>query len=173
MNCPGCGVSLVGGMKVCPRCKFDTSKPDGGELFKKYQEEKEIENRKIEEKKRESEELLKRNMELAATFMETTGYTFEGYRITAYKGIVSGEIVLGTGFLSELSAGLSDIMGNSSSAMGGKISTAKQAALRDLKINCIKRGANAVIGVDLDFMTIGANMIVACASGTAVLVEKE
>lgn len=105
-------------------------------------------------------------------FMSTTGYNFDGYAITKYVGIKSGEVVLGTGIFSEFSAGISDLFGTKSLTMANKLTEAKNAALSKLIDNCILVNANAVIGVDIDIMTIGTNMIVACANGTAVIIKQ-
>ena len=106
------------------------------------------------------------------SFLSTTTNSFEGYRITQYIKIESGEVVLGTGLFSEFSASLSDMLGTANSSFGNKLEQAKAIAMEKLKENCILDGANAVVGVDLDILTIGSNMIVACANGTAVKVEK-
>lgn len=105
-------------------------------------------------------------------FMETTGFSFEGYRIAEYKGIRSGEVVLGTGFLSEFSAGINDLFGTASNSMAAKLTAAKDAALEKLKENCLYANANAVIGVDIDISIMSQNMILASANGTAVRIEK-
>lgn len=105
-------------------------------------------------------------------FKSTTGFDFNGYDIVKYIGIKSGEVVLGTGMFSEFSAGMSDLLGTKSQTMANKLTEAKNAALTKLIDNCVEVGANAVIGVDIDIMTIGANMIVACANGTAVVIER-
>ena len=106
-------------------------------------------------------------------FKETTGYSFEGYRIVEYLGIKSGEVVLGTGFLSEFSASIGDLFGARSETMANKFTEAKEAALKRLKKNCLSVNANAVIGVDLDISVMASNMIMACANGTAVRIKKE
>ena len=107
------------------------------------------------------------------SFIETTGFTVEGYDIENYLGIISGEVIMGTGFLSELSAGLNDLFGTVSNTMTSKLTEAKKRALEELKQNCLNVGANAVIGVDIDISTIGQNMILACANGTAVIIKKK
>lgn len=105
-------------------------------------------------------------------FLETTGFSFEGYKIIEYRGIRSGEIVLGTGFLSEFSAGINDLFGTASNSMASKLTAAKNAALEKLKESCLLANANAVIGVDIDISIMGQNMILACANGTAVRIEE-
>lgn len=145
-----------------------------------YQENaNEIQAEKIKENEAEKERQQKlREQALAEwdtnkkAFMETTGFSFEGYRIVEYRGIRSGEVVLGTGFLSEFSAGINDLFGTASNTMAAKLTTAKSAALEKLKENCLLLNANAVIGVDIDISIMGQNMILACANGTAVRIEK-
>ena len=104
-------------------------------------------------------------------FLTTTGFSFETHKIISYLGIKSGEVVLGTGFLSEFAASVADGAGIESNLMAAKLARAKDSALDKLIYRCIDSGANAVIGVDLDFTILGHNMIVACANGTAVKVE--
>ena len=102
----------------------------------------------------------------------TSGYNFEGYKITEYKNMVSGECALGTGFLSEFSASVSDLFGSSSSAFSEKMYTAKEEALKIMKNRCAQLGCNAIIGVDYDYITFTNNMIGVIANGTAVKIEK-
>ncbi len=123
-----------------------------------------IDREKIEEKAKEYE--LKKN------FKYTTGYTFDGFGIIEYMDIISSEVVLGTGIFSEVAAQIDDFLGETSSPLEKKLSEAKRAAKEKLKIKAMDEGANAVIGVDFDIMTIGNNMIVVSASGTAVVIEK-
>ena len=102
----------------------------------------------------------------------TTGYNFEGYVITNYIGILSAEVVLGTDVFSTFSAGVSDIYESESNAAASKITMAKASALRKLKEKCYDAGANAIIGVDFDMMTIEHKTIVVCANGTAVKISE-
>lgn len=102
----------------------------------------------------------------------TTGFHFQGYEIIKYCGLVSGEVVLGTGFLSEFSAGFSDFFGSASNQFAEKMVRAKGAAKKKLIDNVIDAGGNAVIGVDFDYITFGNNMIGVSANGTAVVVKK-
>lgn len=106
-----------------------------------------------------------------ANILTTTGFNFEGYRITAYLGIITGESVLGTGFLSSFNAGWSDIFGTHSQKYQEKLKKAKDDALILLRKEADDVGANAVIGVDLDYNTFSADIIGVIASGTAVRIE--
>lgn len=105
------------------------------------------------------------------TLQTTTGYNFEGYSITQYLDIVNSECIIGTGFLSELSASIDDIFGTSSNAFENKLDQARQQAITKLKTKTIHIGGNAIIGVDFDYVTFANNMIGVIASGTAVIVE--
>lgn len=105
--------------------------------------------------------------------MLTTGYSFHGYKITKYINIVQSEIVLGTGFLSEISATVTDTLGISSATMANKLSEAKYEVQYKLIRKSIKSGANATIGIDFDITTLRNNILVVSATGTAVVVEQE
>ena len=104
--------------------------------------------------------------------MITTGYNFEGYRILEYKGVVSGETVIGTGFLSELFASSSDLFGMESNSFSGKMRKVKESALVKLKAQSVQSGGNAIIGVDFDYINFSNNMIGVSANGTSVVVKK-
>lgn len=98
----------------------------------------------------------------------TTGFSFYGYNIVAYHGLVSGEIVLGTGFLSEVTASFADMLGVQSDSFAKKMKSVKLAAQEQLIKNAAAVGGNAIIGVDYDYITFGNNMIGVSANGTAV-----
>ena len=103
----------------------------------------------------------------------TTGINFEGYKITKYHGIVSGEAVLGTGFLSELSASVDDFFGNTSNAFSNKMKSAKDIATNIMVSQSIANGGNATIGINFGYITIGKNMFGVSVNGTSVTIEKE
>lgn len=115
---------------------------------------------------------LRTAYDLRKSFMLTTGFGFEGYKITRYLNLASGEAVLGTGLLSELSAAINDVTGTFSNQFSHKIIQAKRRAVQMLTDRCINQGANAVIGVSIDVTTMGQNMIMVSADGTAVFVER-
>lgn len=104
-------------------------------------------------------------------YLLTTGYDFEGYKIEKYIRVVSGTIVLGTGFLSEFSASVSDLLGTTSEVFAEKLEIAKDAAVKQLIDKSVNLGGNAVIGVDFDYIIFSNNMIGVVANGTSVLVE--
>lgn len=104
--------------------------------------------------------------------MLTTGYNFERYRIVDYKGVISGETVLGTGFLSEFSSSLSDFFGTEASRFSNKLEKAKDAAKDRLIERSVSLGGNAIIGVDFDYIMFENNMVGVIANGTSVIIEE-
>lgn len=120
----------------------------------------------------EHQRLLAELQKKASTLKVTTGYTFEGYRIIDYKGIVSGETVIGTGLLSEFLSSVDDVFGTESNSFSGKMRKVKETALTKLKFQSVQAGGNAVIGIDFDYLTFSSNMIGVSANGTAVVIEE-
>lgn len=102
----------------------------------------------------------------------TTGYYFDGYRIKGYNGVISGSVVLGTGFLSEFGASISDLFGSQSELFSDKLETARELALKNLVKKSAQNSGNAIIGIDFDYITFSNNMIGVVANGTSVVVEK-
>lgn len=139
-------------------------------------EEKEKKNfaREEEERKRKifEAQVNQQFIENLKQFKTTTGYDFQGYTIENYLGIVSGEVVLGTGFISEFTASFSDLFGTYSNTFSEKMRSAKEAALNVLIKNAMMKGANAIIGVDFDYLTFSNNIMGVSANGTAVVIKK-
>lgn len=104
-------------------------------------------------------------------FIVTTTPTIDGYRIKKYLGIVSGEAALGTGIVSELFASIADSFGTNSLMFSNKVNAAKNEALEIMIHSALMKGATAVVGVNLDLEVTNANMFIAGANGTAVIVE--
>lgn len=102
----------------------------------------------------------------------TNGFNFENYRIVSYNGPVSGEIVLGTGFISEISATFSDFFGLKSQEFADKMTSAKRAALEKMIINSAEKKGNATIGLNYNYINFTGNMIGVSANGTSVTIEK-
>lgn len=103
----------------------------------------------------------------------TTTNTVEGKRILEYKGIVFGEVVAGVNFVKDFAAGLTNIFGGRSGSYEEELIQAREEALEELKNRASIVGANAVVGVDIDYEVLGTgnNMLMVIASGTAVLTE--
>lgn len=103
----------------------------------------------------------------------TTTNTIEGRRIVEYKGLVAGEAILGANLFRDLFASIRDIVGGRSGSYEKVLNDARQTAVGEMTDKAAELGANAVIGVDLDYETIGSNgsMLMVTAAGTAVRVE--
>ncbi len=103
----------------------------------------------------------------------TTTPSIEGHRITDYRGIVTGEAIMGANVVRDIFAAVTDIVGGRSGAYEEKLKDARMTALAELEDQARALGANAVVGVDLDYEVIGSNgsMLMVSASGTAVVVE--
>ena len=103
----------------------------------------------------------------------TTTNTIESHRITDYKGIVVGEAILGANVFRDFFAGITDVLGGRSGSYEKSLNEARETALRELEDRAREAGANAVVGVDLDYEVIGkeGSMLMVSASGTAVTVE--
>lgn len=98
----------------------------------------------------------------------TTTPSVEGRKITAYKGIVVGEAIMGANVVRDLFASITDIVGGRSGAYESKLQDARDTALNELEQRAASLGADAVVGVDLDYEVVGQSMLMVSASGTAV-----
>lgn len=104
----------------------------------------------------------------------TTTSTIDGYRVTGYVGLVTGEAILGADLFKDLFAGIRNIVGGRSAAYEKELSNAREIALAELEERARQLGADAVIGIDLDYEVIGQNgsMLMVSASGTAVRLQQ-
>ncbi len=102
----------------------------------------------------------------------TTTHTIEGSPIREYKGIVTGETIIGANAIKDFMAGLTDFFGGRSSTYEKVLIEAKNTALAEMKQRAQAMGANAIVGIDLDYETLGNNggMLMVTASGTAVVI---
>jgi len=100
----------------------------------------------------------------------TTTPSIEGKTIKAYIGIVSGEVIMGTNIFKDLLAGIRDVVGGRSASYEQELIRAKETAVEEMKQRAAALGANAVVGVDLDYEVLGQSngMLMVSASGTAV-----
>ena len=103
----------------------------------------------------------------------TTTSSIEGKSITRYCGIVTGEAVLGANLFKDLFAGIRDLVGGRSATYEKELQRARDVALSELEERAASLGANAVVGIDLDYEVLGQNdgMLMVSATGTAVVVE--
>lgn len=102
----------------------------------------------------------------------TTTPTIEGQPIREYKGIVTGETIIGANFMKDLFAGIRDIIGGRSGSYEKVLREAKDTALAEMEQRAASMGANAVVGIDVDYETVGqsGSMLMVAVSGTAVVI---
>lgn len=99
----------------------------------------------------------------------TTTPTVDGRGISQYVGIVSGEAILGANIIKDLFAGVRDIVGGRSGAYETELRKAREIALQEMTAEAQRLGADAILGVDLDYETVGqGSMLMVTATGTAV-----
>ncbi|WP_085907758.1 YbjQ family protein [Kiloniella majae] len=97
--------------------------------------------------------------------------SIEGKRIVAYKGIVSGDAIVGANFVKDFFAKVTDVLGGRAGGYEKALRGAKNHAMDDMIEQAHEAGANAIIGVDLDYESIGGSMLMVSANGTAVVLE--
>ncbi|MFQ2103719.1 heavy metal-binding domain-containing protein [Aeromonas rivipollensis] len=102
----------------------------------------------------------------------STTPTLEGKAIREYRGIVVGEAILGANIFKDLFAGIRDIIGGRSGAYEKELARAREIAFEELKERALALGANAVVGIDIDYEVVGQNgsMLMVSISGTAVVI---
>lgn len=103
----------------------------------------------------------------------TTTPSMEGRKVTRYCGVVAGEAVLGANVFKDMFAGIRDIVGGRSGSYEKELRKARKIALDELAEQARELGANAVVGIDIDYEVLGEKngMLMVSASGTAVIVE--
>lgn len=103
------------------------------------------------------------------TMIMTTTSTLDGHEITEYLGICIGETILGANIVRDFMASITDIVGGRSTAYEQSLRQARDMAMQEMVQEAQSRGANAVIGIDIDYETVGqGSMMMVTASGTAV-----
>ncbi len=105
----------------------------------------------------------------------TTTQSVEGARITRYLGVITGEAILGTNIFKDIFASVRDIVGGRSASYERELGKAREIALAELEDWAEELGANAVVGVDLDYESFGktSGMMMVSATGTAVIIEHQ
>lgn len=101
----------------------------------------------------------------------TTTPMLEGHEIVEYKGLVVGEAIIGANIFRDLFASVRDIVGGRSGAYENALNDTREMALGEMSEDAKQLGANAIVGIDLDYETI-RQMLMVCASGTAVVIRK-
>lgn len=100
----------------------------------------------------------------------STTTSIEGRPVTQYLGVVTGEVIVGANIFKDLFAGIRDIVGGRSGAYETTLRSARDTAFQELEAEATRLGANAVVGVDIDYEVIGkeGSMLMVTVSGTAV-----
>ena len=103
----------------------------------------------------------------------TTTNTIEGRQIRQYLGLVTGETIMGANVISDFMASITDFVGGRSGTYESKFAEARETAIRELEEEAQRKGADAVVGIDIDYQVLGASngMLMVTATGTAVKVE--
>jgi len=103
----------------------------------------------------------------------TTTPSIEGRRITSYQGIVTGEAIMGANIFKDMFAGIRDIVGGRSATYERELRRARELAMAEVQQAATELGANAVVGIDIDYETVGGqgSMLMVTVSGTAVVVS--
>ena len=96
----------------------------------------------------------------------------EGHTIREYKGVVTGEIIIGANFVRDIFASIHDVIGGRADSYEEVLREAKDTALNEMMRRAQAMGANAIVGIDIDYETVGANgsMLMVATSGTAVVI---
>ncbi len=116
---------------------------------------------------------MSNNYKETISMLITTTNTVEGKRIVKYIGLVTGETIIGANIFKDIFAGLRDIVGGRSGSYEQVLREGKNTAVNEMQQYAAAMGANAIIGVDLDYETVGSggSMLMVTASGTAVILE--
>ncbi|MDO7905708.1 heavy metal-binding domain-containing protein [Paenibacillus sp. JX-17] len=100
----------------------------------------------------------------------TTTPTIEGRPIQEYTGIVNGEAIMGANVVRDFFASITDIVGGRSGAYESKLKEARDVAMEEMKQQAARIGANAIVGIDIDYEVVREGMLMVAVSGTAVRV---
>lgn len=106
-----------------------------------------------------------------ADIILTTTHVIQDKQVSRYLGIVSGEVVMGANVFRDISAGIRNVIGGRTTAYEESLRESRRQALDEMAQHAQQMGANAVIGVELGYETVGQNMLMVTASGTAVVVS--
>ncbi|MCI8889251.1 MAG: heavy metal-binding domain-containing protein [Hungatella sp.] len=182
MKCIKCGAELTSEMFACGMCfSCGCSISESKEAFEMEQSKIKAEadlaiQQQNQQRKEELAQKLQEEQRIYAerlkNHMLTTGFSFEGYSIAEYLGIVTGETVVGTGYFSDIGASISDFFGAEAPEYSQKLRVAKQAVLNIMIKNSTDLGGNAIIGISFELMTFSGNMMGVSVTGTSVKVNK-
>ena len=116
--------------------------------------------------------LMYRNLLKNTIMILTTTPQIEGQTIREYKGVVTGETIIGANFVKDFFAGIRDIVGGRAARYEQVLQEAKETSMREMMQRAQAMGANAIVGIDIDYETIGEtnSMLMVATSGTAVVI---
>ena len=119
-----------------------------------------------------NESLIKQTKERNNTMIFSTTPTLEGHPIREYRGVVTGETIIGANVFKDFMAGLRDFFGGRSGTYESVLREAKDSAMREMAQRAESLGCNAIVGIDLDYETVGqgGSMLMVTCSGTAVII---
>lgn len=164
---------------MCPKCgiggllKEDFNEPcERHEFLSKNRAEiaASLEQQKIEEQRKLKEEFENKITGL----LITTTASVDGRKAIEYKGIVTAQVFMGISLFKDIFSGIRDIVGGRSKAIESEFNKAKELLLRELRIEAVNIGANAVVGLKIDFEDVGkvsGNAFMLLGTGTAVVIE--
>lgn len=103
----------------------------------------------------------------------STTPTIEGHTIREYKGVVAGETIIGANFVKDIFASIRDVVGGRSNSYEQVLKEGRETSIKEMEDRARQLGANAIVGIDVDYETIGAkgSMIMVAVSGTAVVID--
>lgn len=119
-----------------------------------------------------NESFIKQTTERNNTMIFSTTPTLEGHPIREYRGVVTGETIIGANVFKDFMAGLRDFFGGRSGTYESVLREAKDSAMREMAQRAESLGCNAIVGIDLDYETVGqgGSMLMVTCSGTAVII---
>ena len=127
-----------------------------------------------EERKKQEEEKLKEEKEqLKQSIPITTTNDIHGYWVKDYKGIVTGQVAAGISVFKDAFAGIRNVVGGRSKGLQDSMKKMREEALKEIKEEAVELGANAIVGLSLDFDEYAENMLLLTITGTAVEIEKK
>lgn len=119
----------------------------------------------------EAERQQEEQAKAMAGIVTVTTPSIDGFRVAEYLGIVSAEVVISTGFLSEFGAGLTDLSSAKTDTFRETLRDARDSALRDLRLRAVELQANAALGVTLTYSALSPTLLMVAATGTAARIE--
>lgn len=168
-TCVSCGSR---GTLLQPLREFDGASYCGTHRDAKVQDERKAEELDRHRREREVKEAVQRMEQKVRSVIVTTTHILDGYRIVEYLGVDGVEYVIGTGPISEIASEFTDFFGKRSGMFEGKLRQARHEALAVFRELAVKRGANAIVGIDIDYSEFERNRTAVVVNGTLVRVER-